>query len=212
MNSLTVVSSTSDDFIYGNDNHAGLSQRKAAELLKVSNTAIMKVMKSANRFTPEEAESIKTQGFRGREIVKLAGHFAKSSQASKATKDHCVDILTMISLLTAPTYIDLLALENLFSLLPAEKNTKQGFVYFVSPSAHPVVKIGFSSNPEQRIKQIQTSWPAKLTILKTLPRTYETEAQLHRRFAHLQMMGEWFSLTTEILEFLGGRYNTLRAV
>lgn len=97
------------DFIYGNDGHAGLSQRKAAELLKVSDVAILKLLKSANTLTPEETESIKIQGFRGANLIKLAKHFAKSRYTQSETKEHCIDFLEKSAIIGVQTFIDKMA-------------------------------------------------------------------------------------------------------
>lgn len=78
-----------------------------------------------------------------------------------------------------------------------------GVVYFIRAKGVSLVKIGYSSNPEQRLRNLQTSCPHQLDILATLPGSQQTEADIHKKFGHLRMNGEWFRLTSELFAFIG---------
>ena len=57
------------------------------------------------------------------------------------------------------------------------------------------VKIGQSENPEDRLKRLQAQSKTKLILLGVCK---DEEIELHSRFAHLKIRGEWFLLTDEI--------------
>lgn len=59
------------------------------------------------------------------------------------------------------------------------------------------VKIGYTTNLEQRMKSIQSSCSDPIVCLGTSPGGVELEKALHRQFGHARAHGEWFSLSTE---------------
>lgn len=59
------------------------------------------------------------------------------------------------------------------------------------------VKIGFTANLEQRLKEIQAMCPVPLELLATVPGGRAREAALHREFAGDRVHGEWFELTKD---------------
>lgn len=74
--------------------------------------------------------------------------------------------------------------------------------YFIGNRAEGKVKIGFSSNPQRRIAEIQTGCPFPVEILATEPGGSARESQLHRRFSHLHLNGEWFVLNDEVSRYI----------
>lgn len=78
----------------------------------------------------------------------------------------------------------------------------KGFVYFIAPEAllhrpdydqGKMVKIGFTrSNPHARLRSLQTGCPLPLKVWAYTHGTVELEQALHRTFAGLRHMGEWF--------------------
>lgn len=78
-----------------------------------------------------------------------------------------------------------------------------GSVYFIRSGVDGPVKIGFASDPEDRLKTLQTGHPEKLKILAVLPdRTLHDETALHHRFTHLKMRGEWFRPGPDLLKYI----------
>lgn len=75
---------------------------------------------------------------------------------------------------------------------------EETFVYLMRSDATGSIKIGKSWNPEQRIKTIRRYVPDVVLIdkVKTHP---IWERELHRRFSHVRVYGEWFRLTPEHL-------------
>lgn len=73
-----------------------------------------------------------------------------------------------------------------------------GFVYFISYKGGPI-KIGFSSDPEQRLRTIAKHHHHELEILAQTPGTPLTEYLLHKRWWHLRIKGEWFERDPELM-------------
>lgn len=69
---------------------------------------------------------------------------------------------------------------------------KKGYVYFIGAKAGRKIKIGYSTKPSLRIRQIQSGNPDDLEVLFSLRGTKAGEAMLHRAFADVRLKGEWF--------------------
>jgi hypothetical protein len=63
-------------------------------------------------------------------------------------------------------------------------------IYFIK--SKKFVKIGVSSDPNSRLKELQTGNPFKLKIAATIPGHFATEKELHNIFERFRMEGEWF--------------------
>lgn len=77
-----------------------------------------------------------------------------------------------------------------------------GFVYFIQGKKTRRVKIGFSVNPTERLRDLQCGSPDKLVLLGCVHGTVKTERELHKKFAHLHSHGEWFECDTELAQFI----------
>jgi hypothetical protein len=104
-----MLSRNDSDFIVGSNGHAGLSNRKAAELLKVQHTSVDDALKFGVLYTSDELEFIATQGFQGGVLVKLATRFAKSDKVKPETRKHCVEFLEKAAIIGAQVFLDQLA-------------------------------------------------------------------------------------------------------
>lgn len=75
------------------------------------------------------------------------------------------------------------------------------YLYVIGPNNGSRVKLGFSKNPEQRLKTLQTAQPEKLLLHYKEKFTEQQirlyERTLHRELAHHRLSGEWFALTPE---------------
>lgn len=76
------------------------------------------------------------------------------------------------------------------------------YVYFVEAVGLSRVKIGYSENPEGRLKQLLTGSPVSLRILAKMPGNQAMEKEIHSRFSHLRVENEWFHLTEEIRAYV----------
>lgn len=97
------------DFILGSNGHAGLSNRKTAELLKVETSTIGRLLKGVALFAKEEAEEITQYGFQGVALVRVIKYFSSSSQVSSSTKSHCLNLLEQMAIIGAQSFIDTMA-------------------------------------------------------------------------------------------------------
>lgn len=72
-------------------------------------------------------------------------------------------------------------------------------VYMIQAVDGGPVKIGLASLPTHRLSALQTSSAAKLKLLRLLDGGGDAEYDLHNRFAHLRIRGEWFTFVPEML-------------
>ncbi|WP_435191318.1 GIY-YIG nuclease family protein [Streptomyces sp. bgisy126] len=70
-------------------------------------------------------------------------------------------------------------------------------VYLIGSPESPLVKIGWSDNPERRLRHLQTGSPVPLQLLALFEGGAVMEAALHRRFADKRRHGEWFDLGSD---------------
>lgn len=75
---------------------------------------------------------------------------------------------------------------------------KQCHVYVVRRADSAEVKIGISTDPLQRLRQLQTSHSEDLELVASFPGDVAEEARLHERFKAHRKRGEWFSEAPEI--------------
>lgn len=75
-------------------------------------------------------------------------------------------------------------------------------VYFIGSELRVggMVKIGFSLNPDARLRQLQTSSHEQLRIFATVPGGRHLEEKYHRRWKPRRKAGEWFVLGDCILD------------
>lgn len=80
------------------------------------------------------------------------------------------------------------------------KNRYPGFIYFIQGEYGGAIKIGFSKNPEGRLKQLQTGYPDTLKMLCLVPGSNKDESDLHLEFQNFRLNGEWFKPEREIFD------------
>ena len=73
-------------------------------------------------------------------------------------------------------------------------------IYFVT--CNGFVKIGYSSNPEERLNTIQTGNPYEVFLEATLDGGAGTEKEIQHFFSQYHHNREWFELKGDLLEFL----------
>jgi hypothetical protein len=67
-----------------------------------------------------------------------------------------------------------------------------GFIYFIDTADGTAVKIGFSLNPNERLRGLQTGFPTKLFLRGFIPGTWAQEQHLHAELEEFNLIGEWF--------------------
>jgi len=75
-------------------------------------------------------------------------------------------------------------------------------VYFVQSRLGGPIKIGLTTQLNQRLKQLQNESPIPLQIVGALRGDEKVEAAIHERFRKLRLHGEWFEPSTELVEFI----------
>lgn len=75
-------------------------------------------------------------------------------------------------------------------------------VYFIGTELRvgAMVKIGFSRNPEARLRALQTSHHERLQIFATVPGGRRDEQEYHHRWRRRRTSGEWFTLGDCIID------------
>ncbi len=78
------------------------------------------------------------------------------------------------------------------------------YIYFIKAVSLNRVKIGMTENIHQRIINLKANSPDELELLKVVRTnsTYPTDHAIHALFSHLRVRGEWFSLTSEMQNFI----------
>lgn len=80
------------------------------------------------------------------------------------------------------------------------KEDNRGFVYVFANFFSGVCKIGFTKNPLNRLKQVQTGCPYKLEIVLVINGSVKVEKALHRKYKKFKTNGEWFLFRGELKE------------
>lgn len=73
-----------------------------------------------------------------------------------------------------------------------------GLIYLIGNLESKYVKIGFSKNPKERIKELQTGCPFKLSVIATFQGNLFTEKALHLKYNKYNSYGEWFKIEGEL--------------
>lgn len=87
----------------------------------------------------------------------------------------------------------------------AQRRGVQGYVYLITDGEY--VKIGYSVNPPKRVAELQTGNARVLSLLGTIKGTEQDERALHAKYAHLNVLQEWFELDSAILAEFGADVN-----
>lgn len=70
-----------------------------------------------------------------------------------------------------------------------------GFVYVIRDDASNLAKIGYSKDPGERLRKLQTGSSSRLCLSCVLPGSLATEAAIHQVFRERRAHGEWFDDT-----------------
>lgn len=91
---------------------------------------------------------------------------------------------------------------NIMTAAPSETlPTRLPQTYFVLNSKGEV-KIGFSTNLRARLAALEMSAGERLSLLRMIPGGRATERWLHKRYAPLRQIGEWFTFCPTMLEVI----------
>jgi hypothetical protein len=73
-----------------------------------------------------------------------------------------------------------------------ECDGKTSFVYLIYSAERHKLKIGYSSNPQSRLKELETGHGSKLTTLGLIPGGAKLEKKIQKMFFDYWVAGEWF--------------------
>lgn len=77
-----------------------------------------------------------------------------------------------------------------------------GIVYLIRPQSSQFYKIGYTTNLDKRISQLQTGSGKPLMVVKSWAGNPGLEQALHRKMSKYKAQGEWFRLPKVILRQL----------
>lgn len=82
-----------------------------------------------------------------------------------------------------------------------------GFVYFIKDESGRT-KIGSSIDPENRLKQLQTSCADRLTLIGSIKSDEHKfiEKKIHKQLKDLRISGEWFGIARAVVEDIIASY------
>ena len=75
-----------------------------------------------------------------------------------------------------------------------------GFIYLIE--FNNLYKIGYSVNPENRLKQLCLGESGKIVFKKNVPHPRKFENILHKEFSDKQVSGEWYNLSESDLDYV----------
>lgn len=77
-------------------------------------------------------------------------------------------------------------------------------IYFIQDGEDGPIKIGYTADVANRIRDLSTSTHRRLRVLLVISGEPEQEAQLHDRFYFAHKKREWFWPVKELVEFING--------
>jgi hypothetical protein len=84
-------------------------------------------------------------------------------------------------------------------------------VYVISAGDQSFVKIGFTTNLEQRLRSLRTASHVEPIVHVVIPGTRSLERELHTRFASARHNREWFRLTDQVEAFIASKGASAKA-
>lgn len=75
-------------------------------------------------------------------------------------------------------------------------------VYFITDSANRFVKIGYSSDPYFRLRNIRDPNGKRPVLQAFVDGTRKTEKNFHKQFAEYHIANEWFTLAGDLKNFV----------
>src|SRR5438445_517498 len=75
-------------------------------------------------------------------------------------------------------------------------------VYFILAEDGNAIKIGHCKLPAQRAASMQSQHWSRLWLIGAMRGARPEELRMHKKFAHLKILGEWFRSDNEILAFI----------
>lgn len=74
-----------------------------------------------------------------------------------------------------------------------------GCIYFIQVESDGPIKVGFSTNPGNRLIQLQASHYERLHLIGLTPGSRFDEEKLHVKLERFALSREWYAATAEVL-------------
>lgn len=85
-------------------------------------------------------------------------------------------------------------------------------VYFVEAVGTNRIKIGITKNINSRLSSLECNSPYKLNLIYAFPGYISKEKEIHKRFEHLRIKGEWFKYTNEVKQYILNLSSTIDTI
>jgi hypothetical protein len=83
-----------------------------------------------------------------------------------------------------------------------KSGNRLGIIYFIQGEKTKNIKIGFSTDLDNRIKQHQASSGEKLKVIGHIEGQQSSEAEIQSKFKELRIHGEWFKPAGSLIEYI----------
>lgn len=84
-------------------------------------------------------------------------------------------------------------------------------IYLIVCEETNTCKIGYSLNPQSRLKGVQTGNPFKLSLNYVIRGSIKDEKALHNKFCEYSISREWFSCSDDILSYFESQSKITKA-
>ncbi len=132
----------------------------------------------------------RAKGFKGQDLKDADGDWLTMPEALKAAHDLNLAAGIISEL---PTLIDTPHVSSAAA-------RRKGYVYFVLVAER--VKIGFTSNPQNRLGNLQVGLYETIDLYVAVPGTQWDEHQVHDTLARHRLKGEWFEACQPVMNLL----------
>lgn len=100
------------------------------------------------------------------------------------------------------------------SVLPQDNKNRQ-FVYIIENKDNGAIKIGVATDPERRLKQLQTGSVSELEIVYqsyVCSNAFEIEKNTHNKFENYHIRGEWYDMSkSDVILYLENQRYVLKS-
>ena len=75
-------------------------------------------------------------------------------------------------------------------------------IYFIQAGKRRAIKIGYAKNTQKRLVTLQVGCPDELRMIFQMPGDMMLEFDIHKKFDHGRIRGEWFDCVEDIAKFV----------
>jgi hypothetical protein len=128
----------------------------------------------------------------GLTVENLSRHF-QNGHVPGSERFRISQVLERVGQMQQDTVVPMVLAEDLIAER-LKASDRQSFVYLLQFSDR--IKIGYTTNPRNRFMDVPHD-----RVLALFPGTRSDESRFQKMFAHLHVIGEWFTATEELFQF-----------